>query len=208
MLHKLKPTPIYQDNIKYIITSVEHEHIQSLQMEYKQASNNFISNDVQVLNHPSMNYLKRYVELELFNFKKNILGIPQDLYITQSWIAKTNPGGWHDRHEHPNSMFSGVIYISTPNNASIRFLHSNDLFKTFRFDINFHTTTEFNAFYTDVSVRQNDIIIFPSWLEHAVAVNDSSEPRVVLGFNTFIKGNFGHDVYPTKLTLLGDNNDN
>jgi uncharacterized protein (TIGR02466 family) len=150
---------------------------------------------------------KRYIESELSVFKNSVVGIPQDLYITQSWIARTDPGGWHSLHNHPNSIFSGVIYINTPTDASIKFLHLNDLFKTFKFDINYHTTTEFNSIYTEIPVRENDIIIFPSWLDHEVAVNDSSCARVVLGFNTFIKGSFGHDMYPTKLFLNGNNND-
>jgi hypothetical protein len=34
-----------------------------------------------------------------------------DPFVTQSWLNWTKPGQWHHKHSHPNSLYSGVLYL-------------------------------------------------------------------------------------------------
>ena len=36
-----------------------------------------------------------------------------DLYITQSWLNYTKENQYHHKHEHPNSVISGVLYFDS-----------------------------------------------------------------------------------------------
>lgn len=208
MLHKLKSTPIYHEKLEYEFSRFEKEFLFSFDSEYKKSNDNYFSKDTHILNASSLSNLKRHLEKQLLDFKNNILGIEQELYITESWIAKTLPSGHHAIHNHPNSMFSGVIYLQAPVDSSILFHYENDLFKWFNFHFTYNKLTEFNSNNTKVVVEENDLIIFPSWLDHSVEINNSNTERVVLGFNTFIKGNFGNPEYPTRLVLVGDKDGN
>jgi uncharacterized protein (TIGR02466 family) len=98
-------------------------------------------------------------------------------------------------------MFSGVFYIQVPENSFINFHFENNLFRWFNFQFDYSNVNEFNSKNLSVSIKKNDFIIFPSWLDHSVDINSSATERIILGFNTFVKGTFGNKEYPTRLTL-------
>ena len=75
------------------------------------------------------------------------------------------------------------------------------MFKNFKFWFDYIKETEYNKTTHRVPVQNSDIIIFPSWLNHGVEVNQSTEDRIVIGFNCFVKGSFGNARYPTRLTI-------
>ena len=37
--------------------------------------------------------------------------------------------------------------------------------------------------------KQNDLLVFPSWLQHEVEINNSQEERIVISFNIQLKRN-------------------
>jgi len=52
-----------------------------------------------------------------------------------------------------------------------------------------------------LTVKNNDMIIFPSWIKHEVLENKTDTTRFVLRYNVFIKGKMGNDNYPTELNI-------
>ena len=198
MIHSIQPLPILQEEFPF---SVSEEFLATVKMDYKEANNNYFSKNNQILDLPELESLKTAVELKLKEFQTNVVCIEQELYITDSWIAETVSGGWHAVHNHPNSLFSGVIYLQTPSNSSIWFQYENNLFKWFNFQYTYTNRNEFNADSICVKVKEGDIVIFPSWLNHSVDINYNEKSRIILGFNTFVKGNFGNNKYPTRLKL-------
>ena len=57
---------------------------------------------------------------------------------------------------------------------------------------------EFNQFNSEkwwMPVKSGTMIIFPSHLEHGVDQNLFYDNRIVIGFNTFVKGNFGNGAF-------------
>jgi len=125
----------------------------------------------------------------------------QDFYITDSWIARTPPGGKHIVHNHPNSILSGTFYINVPKDSALLFYTEVEMFKTFKFWFDYSTETEYNRTVTRLPVKTSDVVIFPSWLNHGVEVNNSTDERIVIGFNCFVKGKFGNNRYPTRLSI-------
>lgn len=43
----------------------------------------------------------------------------QDMRITQAWATRTDKGGSHNLHHHPNSFLSGIFYLDGEAGATI-----------------------------------------------------------------------------------------
>ena len=71
-------------------------------------------------------------------------------------------GDFHGWHVHGNSMFAGVFYISVDGVGALQ-------------------TRDQSAQY--LAVKTGDIILFPSFLEHRVAPQESKNKRIVIAFN-------------------------
>jgi len=198
MIHNIQSIPILQENIPL---GFDVPNLDNIELTFKSNNNNYFSKNTQILDLPNLINLKLLIEQKLKDYQKKVLGIEQELYITESWITKTLNGGGHAVHNHPNSMFSGVFYIQVPENSFINFHFENNLFRWFNFQFDYSNVNEFNSKNLSVSIKKNDFIIFPSWLDHSVDINSSATERIILGFNTFVKGTFGNKEYPTRLTL-------
>jgi hypothetical protein len=89
---------------------------------------------------------------------------------------------YHPKHCHANSLFSGVLYLDTPENCSqIVFSDPRPHVKF----IDFHSkdSNDTNQYY--VTPRNGLFIIFNSWLEHEVLKNKSNSPRISAPFNIY-----------------------
>jgi uncharacterized protein (TIGR02466 family) len=102
--------------------------------------------------------------------------------VTGCWATVLAPGAGHRAHHHPNNYLSGAYYLRTPSAADA---------------INFHDpraqtgiirppVLELSAENTDqvvVRVNEGTLLLFPSYLEHSVDPNPSTEERISLSFN-------------------------
>ena len=151
----------------------------------KAISNSFSSNN-NILDELELKNIKKFI-LENLNFylRKVISPISKDneLYLTESWITKTNNSEHHHTHSHANSVISGVLYLKTINKDSITLYSPHRP----RIDISRdNKTKDYNNL--EVLVRKGDLILFPSTLMHSVKTNVTDDERVSLAFNSFIKG--------------------
>ena len=147
--------------------------------------------------------IHKFCKQQIEWYMKEINGVDTDLAslrITQSWLNKTKSGESHHPHIHTNSYLSGVLYISCLPNDSINFenrmhgLYNNMEFPTPKY-------TDWNANIVQVNVTEGDLIIFPSWVQHYVDVNNTDKERISLSFNTFPVGEFGEYDGTTHLKL-------
>ena len=102
----------------------------------------------------------------------------------------TKPSEFHHEHFHQNSIISGVFYVSTVENDSITFFDPNSKVK----NLIKITTNEYNPFNsTDMTfpVKDNQLILFPSWMNHSVQANKGTKDRISISFNTFVRGSIG-----------------
>ena len=131
--------------------------------------------------------IRQFCEAQLKNYMEEIEGIDTDrapLKITQSWVNRIVPQGYHSAHNHKNSYLSGVLYIKCLPNDSIQFTNRIVLFDTM-LEFPKKKITDVNAEVISVSVQDGDFIIFPSLVPHQVGINETDDIRMSLSFDTF-----------------------
>lgn len=112
------------------------------------------------------------------------------LRATTMWSIINPPGSSNRSHIHPASLWSGVYYVQTPENAgNIEFTdpRTQQLMMPPRYVPNKKRPV---ACWTKVNFTPKSglMLIFPSWLYHSVAPNLSEEKgpngeRVIISFN-------------------------
>lgn len=91
-------------------------------------------------------------------------------------------GDYHEKHPHPMSLVSGVFYLQAPEgSAPIRVFDP----RTFRNFLLFKTEEPkpTNVGSIEFKPKEGELILFESWLEHAVPKNESKKERIALVFN-------------------------
>ena len=86
---------------------------------------------------------------------------------------------WQEKHMHLPSKWSGVYYpiFDEEEHSPTLFYNPNEkLLASNRF-------VGMNAL--EPKIKEGDMIIFPSWLEHAAPLNKSSKLRATISFNFF-----------------------
>jgi uncharacterized protein (TIGR02466 family) len=182
------------------LTETEASIIRNL--ETAEGNPNNLSLDTKVLDIPELVNLKHFCEKAILNYARTVCGVVDEFYITNSWTARNPQGQGHARHSHPNSIFSGVYYVDADENTAPLILHGHSpIFKNFLLEYHYERYGIFNSNDWAFPVRSGSLIIFPSWVDHSSGINESSVDRRILGFNSFVKGNFGNQNYCSDLTI-------
>ena len=129
---------------------------------------------------------------------------PVEIYITQSWLNYTDTGQYHHKHAHPNSWLSGCIYVNADKEKD-KITFYNDQYN--RIVIPTDNFNPFNSSSWWFSVGTGDIVIFPSHLSHMVEQTVSTDTRVSIAINTFLKGYIGDEHNLTGLHLNEHNSE-
>lgn len=152
---------------------------------------NQTSRNRNVLDLSDLADLKNFCSASVNEFGKNVMqvvdGKPK---ITQSWLNRSTVGQQHHRHKHPNSVWSGVLYIEVGESDKIMFHNENGMDGSFQFEV-----LDFNQHNSPswwIPVNRGELLIFPSQLSHSVPPTESEE-RISLSFNTFPTEDFGLD---------------
>jgi uncharacterized protein (TIGR02466 family) len=108
-------------------------------------------------------------------------GVVRDnIVINNMWgqIGKTD--NTHSVHTHPNSYFSGIIYIKASPMAGITSFHRSHVWGI---EPEFNFRNELNSGSWSVIPEKGKMVIFPSWLKHAVQHGfEYNTDRVTLAF--------------------------
>jgi uncharacterized protein (TIGR02466 family) len=145
------------------------------------------------------NVLNDHIELKsdilnVFNFFKNeILNYHSTSFeITTSWITKVGSNSISHFHNHKNCLYSGVLYFDDLENcAPIEF--SDDNLKPQSFMVNKPSNfNNYNCSTWSIYPAKNNILFFPSYLNHRVGLHKSNTPRYSLAFNLIPNGIFGY----------------
>lgn len=105
--------------------------------------------------------------------------------LKEMWVNVLDTGGRQAMHNHANSFISGVAYLTpTHDDARTVFMKSPGGTEfAFRNDHAGVTTNSYNADkWISPSPDPGDVVLFPSYLMHAVPVNPG-ERRISLAFN-------------------------
>jgi len=145
---------------------------------------------------------KEYEKLTIWfsdclNLVKNNLKFQCDeLKITQCWANKSGLDQWHHQHVHPNSMVSGIFYLTDSNSKtwfSVRSIWTSftgDVYDD-PFKVQYGNSEELIIIHKQETIS-GDLIIFPSSLSHSVDQHKIEEfDRYTISFNSFPSGRIG-----------------
>jgi uncharacterized protein (TIGR02466 family) len=194
------PTPIYISKLDRELTKKELTFIDKSKLDYHVNEGNITSNDNYILNQKIFGSLKEDLYLRVQDYFNKVLSTTDAVtpYITQSWLNYTETNQYHHKHEHPNSLVSGVFYVNCHEEFDkIKFFKSE--YKTIKPE-----TKDWNLYNSEswwFTVKTGDIILFPSSLTHMVETKEGDNTRISLAFNVFIKGTIGNNKNLTELIL-------
>jgi uncharacterized protein (TIGR02466 family) len=121
----------------------------------------------------------------------NILGLNPDCYLEiTSWLQLNPPNSSFNRHEHFGAILSGVVYLETPENCGdLSFYNPNPLRAQAlaHFEGSMKEENFYNFSQIKVKPVRGNMIIFESYLQHSVGINQSSADRIAISFNVWIK---------------------
>ena len=124
-------------------------------------------------------------------------------FLGNMWANINYKGGYNRPHIHPNSLWSGVYYVKTPNKCGnlkiedtrtmslmsrpkkIKSLEVFDFMEKINKEEPKHLWREI-----DFEPKAGRLIMFPSWVNHCVESNESDDIRISVSFNFLQKGMF------------------
>lgn len=182
--------PIFRADIGGAITKQQIAHIKSLKMVRNET--NLISEDTYILEKPELASIKHAVQDLLDLYAKDVMGIPQRLYVTQSWSLLNEPNVGMHAHSHSNSIISGSLYFcELPEPASRMIFTRHKCYRQLDLQPTAGTRTVYNSPTNTVTPQQGEVLLFSSELTHMVEANASAQPRYSIAFNTFLRGTLG-----------------
>jgi uncharacterized protein (TIGR02466 family) len=194
------PTPIYISKLNRELTPLELKFVDKNKKDFHKNDGNITSNNNYILNEKPFTNIKKELDLRVQDYFDKIISPANNItpYITQSWLNYTETNQYHHKHQHPNSLVSGVFYINChEEHDKIKFF--NDIYKTIRLE-----AKDWNIWNSEswwFSVKTGDVILFPSSLTHMVETKQGDNTRISLAFNVFIKGTVGNNKQLTELVL-------
>jgi uncharacterized protein (TIGR02466 family) len=104
------------------------------------------------------------------------------------WANITHPNHRHHLHIHPNCLLSGILYVTTPKHCG------STVFEDPRpgariLEPQYTEMTAFNSNRFVVAAEKGRLLIWPSYLLHAVDAgqSESEDERIVIAFNVMIR---------------------
>jgi len=206
--HDLFPSPVVQIQGEFDLNSIEEEKNEieniikeGMRSNYVDESTNKFSIDRLILSR--LHKLNKFIEEHINIYVNTIINPKEKLefYITQSWLNETKPNQRHHVHWHSNSILSGVFYVKCVEEDKIYF-HDPNIKSKEIISIAQKEYTPWNSPSWFIPIETNDLVIFPSWLEHSVSKNiNATGDRLSISFNTFVKGMLGDPDSANELIL-------
>lgn len=159
--------------------------------ELRTAWGNKTSVDDKILKRKELKDISKFCEESINIFMRDIFLVENcELYITQSWLNFTRPGEFHPQHSHVNSIYSGVLYIQADETLDGIFFHRDEKFDRIKLNVPNYQTNKFNQFNAPMCwmpAKVGTLYVFDSSIPHSVPETKSSDVRISLSFNTFLK---------------------
>jgi len=202
-INSLFPTPVYIAKRDSNLSPKEEKEIGKI---VKAGMNKNVGNSNSINSYifnSKLKNLKQFCEQHIKLYVKNVICPKEELdfYITQSWLNITKPSEFHHEHCHTNSIISGVFYVSTEGDDQILFTDPNRRIKQ-GIKLEHKEFNLWNSATWFIPSVTNELILFPSWLDHQVEPNkNATTDRISISFNTFVKGTLGNQPELTELII-------
>ena len=181
------PTPIYIADIKHPTLNQELER--DIIAWSNQEKGVVRTNIKGWHSDTNMNELPEYQKLVrmLYECQKTIYQqehYESEPFLGNMWANINPPGGMNRAHQHPNSLWSGVYWIKTPENCGDLKIDdprsSAAMCRPRQKPGELPTRLHRETHYKPIAGR---CIMFPSWLMHCVDPNQSNDIRISVSFN-------------------------
>lgn len=182
--------PIFRMSMGDIITDKQIAFIKGLKMVRNPT--NLISENLYIFEAPELRSIKEGVQHALDVFSKDVMGIRQRLYVTQSWSLINEPNVGMHTHAHSNSLVSGSLYFCEMPSPPSRMVFSRQrVSKQIDLPPEPDAKNIYNTPMNVITPKPNEVVLFASDLTHMVEANGAAEPRYSIAFNTFVRGKIG-----------------
>lgn len=182
--------PVLVVDIGHAISESQVQFLKNLKMTRNQV--NLISENLYIFEEPELSSIRDAVQEALDIYAKDVMGIPQKLYVTQSWSLVNEPNVGMHGHSHSNSVVSGSLYYcDLPEPGANMIFNRHDGYQRLELNPEKGRRNIYNTPVNAIVPKHNDLVLFSSALTHSVEPNRSSQPRHSIAFNTFIKGKLG-----------------
>lgn len=189
-LKALFAEPIFRVDISDAITADQVEYIKNLKMVDNET--NLISQNTYIFNEPELTSMAAAVREILGIYAKQVMGIPQEIYVTQSWSLLNRPSVGMHAHAHSNSIISGSLYFDElPEPPSRMVFVRHRTHQQLDLQPTAGSQNVYNSHSNRITPKQGELILFSSELTHTVEVNQADDPRRSIAFNTFVRGRLG-----------------
>ena len=111
---------------------------------------------------------------------------PNKIKCSGMWAIINKKGNFNTEHIHPNSNLSAAYYVKAPKNCGDFKIFTPHSISRDKYPKR-ENPTELNRIVAHQKIEEGDLLIFPSYLPHAVLPNESDEDRVVISFNLYIE---------------------
>lgn len=102
------------------------------------------------------------------------------LVLTTFWLSRMLKNGFHSKHLHAHSVYSGTYYVNADSsNANIKFYDAR-IFKQFAPESMAGNIVEYRP-------EPGKLLLWDSYLEHEVEINLTDIPRDAISFNLGIE---------------------
>lgn len=155
--------------------------------EFSHNEGNETSVRFDILEDETFDELRDHLTRQLNHYFHDILKVPEQVgfrFVT-SWLNRTESGGYHHWHNHPNSFVSGVVNFTEAN--TVEFSSSQTVFPGWMPDyeeVNIHNAENLKM----VMQKPGSSVIFPSSLMHSVPAHHEETTRLSLSFNVMLTG--------------------
>lgn len=193
-VHSLFPVPFYTSEVELDMEDIRIK-ISKL-ARYREGLNDsdgyIYPKNEQLFNRKEFADVKTEAKRHVDRFMREVMHYDyDDSFFACSWFNINVPGSHHHRHYHPNSIISGVIFITNPDNSGQLLFNTPQQRDILLEPKRGSEDTIYNMSTFSPKQDVGCIALFPSWLEHAVSKNMSEENRLTIAFNVFVKGHLG-----------------
>lgn len=136
---------------------------------------------------PQLHELREAIAPHVCTATSVITGVNSDesiISLTNTWININEPGSYNKIHTHAIAALSGVFYVKVPEDSgNLIFRRTNDAYI-----LQGVATVMNKANHTECAIKpvEGRLVMFPSWLDHYVEMNESDEDRISIAFNVEI----------------------
>jgi len=197
----LKAIPIACERNAYFLNKKELNAVKKTKYRDVVDKGFYLSKTISLLKNKTLISLKEFMIGKAEEYARDVLEIEDKIYLTQSWSTVNTINSFHKPHNHPNTFISLVYYAQCKDGHLYFALNTTSIRECFNFEYTINKHNIYNSQSWDLPVRTGDIVLFPGHIDHGTRPNKSTESRIMVGANFFIKGKLGSEKMVSLITI-------